>query len=630
MIGTAKSVPALEPLLVDPEVSPMALYALGYLEFPEACQAMHRALAKTTGVTQAGIINALANRRYQEAKPDLLPLLRSADSSVSSAAARALGRLGGPDAIAALQGVRAAASPELAATIDNALLQCAEDLAAAGSLDQASAIYESIRSSQPASTLQMAALRGLVLTRQSDATKLLVDAMRQGNAELAASAIAMIDLVKGSEATKTFVGLVKSLPSATQVLLLRALGNRRDSTASSAICEAVQNADVPVRIAALEALGKAGDAEAVTTLASAAATDGDVKRVARASLLLLPGAAVDQRLLELIDKGSEPVRVEAIDALAGRSVTKAMGPLLKICHDKQTLVRQAAIRAMGSLAAPSDLSALLQLVVQPESPDDRTLVVASVSRLLPRCADKDEAVTAILSLLDAAPAAAQPALVQLLGTTGSPQALPALRARVKDPSSDVQDAVVLALSEWPDASVLDDLLQIMESAKSAPRMEVAVKGFVRLANTSADPTEQFARVMQRVTQVSDKKVVLAGLGTQAQSPGAMELALAHLGRQRPWPHGWPGDRSYRLSTAGQPREGWPAKHSGAWSRRSTTRMCASGPWKCSMTWTSTKGTSCSGSLPDRTWRKARTEKLSIRRSSTRRSRRVPRTSNGSP
>ena len=43
----------------------------------------------------------------------------------------------------------------------------------------------------------MAALRGLVLTRQSDAAKLLVDAMRQGNAELAASAIAMIDLVQG-------------------------------------------------------------------------------------------------------------------------------------------------------------------------------------------------------------------------------------------------------------------------------------------------------------------------------------------------------------------------------------------------------------------------------------------------
>ena len=73
------------------------------------------------------------------------------------------------------------------------------------------------------------------------------------------------------------------------MLLLRALGNRRDSTASAAICEAVQSADEPVRIAALEALGKAGDAEAVTTLAAAAATDGDVKRVARASLLLVPG-----------------------------------------------------------------------------------------------------------------------------------------------------------------------------------------------------------------------------------------------------------------------------------------------------------------------------------------------------
>ena len=49
----------------------MAVYALGSLELPEACQALHRALDKTTGVTQAGIINALADHRFQEAKPEL-------------------------------------------------------------------------------------------------------------------------------------------------------------------------------------------------------------------------------------------------------------------------------------------------------------------------------------------------------------------------------------------------------------------------------------------------------------------------------------------------------------------------------------------------------------------------------
>ncbi|MHB8971362.1 MAG: HEAT repeat domain-containing protein [Pirellulaceae bacterium] len=390
VIGTASSVPGLEPLLVDPEVSPMAVYALGYLEAPEAGQAMQRALAKTSGATQAGIINALADRRYQEAKPDLLPLLGSADGLVAGAAARALGRLGGADALAALQGARAAASPELAVTIDNALLQSAEGLAAAGALDQAAAVYESIRISQPTPTLELAALRGLVLARPADAARLLVQAMGQDNAESAASAIAMIDLVPGPAATKAFVELVKSLPPASQVLLLRALGNRGDATASSAICEAARSTEEPVRIAALEALGKAGDAEAITTLTAAAAADGDAKRVARASLLLVPGAAVDQRLLALVDKSSEGVRVEAIDALAGRAVIQAMTPLLKTCHDEQAPVRQAAIRAVGFLAAPSDLPALLQLVVQPKSPDDRSLLVAAVGRLLARCADKDQ------------------------------------------------------------------------------------------------------------------------------------------------------------------------------------------------------------------------------------------------
>jgi hypothetical protein len=48
---------------------------------------------------------------------------------------------------------------------------------------------------------------------------------------------------------------------------------------------------------------------------------------------------------------------------------------------------------------------------------------------------------------------------------------------------------------------------------------------------SDDPTAMTMRVMQRVTQTNDKKLVLAGLGLTAESPEALQVALRHLDEQ---------------------------------------------------------------------------------------------------
>ncbi len=132
VIGTEKSIASLEKLLTDPEVSSMAVYALGRMESPQACESLHRALEKTSGIVQAGIINALADRRCQQAKPDLLKLLPSTDPDVARASVRALGKLGGADAVQALRVARQNASGELTLEIDNGLLEAADQLLCRG------------------------------------------------------------------------------------------------------------------------------------------------------------------------------------------------------------------------------------------------------------------------------------------------------------------------------------------------------------------------------------------------------------------------------------------------------------------------------------------------------------------
>jgi hypothetical protein len=107
VVGTRKSVAALEELLTDPDAAHAARIVLGRLEDPAALEALHRALQKTSGKLQAGILHTLADRRHRAAEPDCARLLASSDPDVTLAAARALGVLGGDQAVRALREARA-------------------------------------------------------------------------------------------------------------------------------------------------------------------------------------------------------------------------------------------------------------------------------------------------------------------------------------------------------------------------------------------------------------------------------------------------------------------------------------------------------------------------------------------
>ncbi|MBM4090575.1 MAG: hypothetical protein FJ276_14310, partial [Planctomycetes bacterium] len=365
VVGTAKCVPALEQRLLEDSVSHMAVYALGNLESLAACEALHRAMLKTGQLAQVGIINALADRGYEKAGPDIAALIASEDVRVASAAVRALGRLGGADAVKRLQAARDSASPALAADIDNSLLDCAERFLSGGKATEAADIYALLEQSARDPQLKLAALRGLLLSREDQAAGQLVQSIQAADAELACGAISFLNLVPGQEMTKAVVRLLPSLPDARQVLLLRALGERRDVTASPAIVAALGSGDTEVRVAALEALAGAGDASALPALLQAAAADGPGQPVARASLVLLNAAEIDRELLRLVDAGESAGRVEAIRALAGRGVADAVVPLLKLARTDNASIRRAALETLGKLAGEAHLEPLLQLAIEP-------------------------------------------------------------------------------------------------------------------------------------------------------------------------------------------------------------------------------------------------------------------------
>lgn len=158
-VGTAASVPALATLLPDEELSHMARYALERIPAPDAGGALRQVLSDTSGKLQIGIIASLGVRGEDTSVEPLGALLADKDQNVARAAARALGAIGSAAAVKAL--AAAHVSPATKPAIEDALLTCAERLAATGNASEAKSTCEWILKHQPSDQARAAAERGL-------------------------------------------------------------------------------------------------------------------------------------------------------------------------------------------------------------------------------------------------------------------------------------------------------------------------------------------------------------------------------------------------------------------------------------------------------------------------------------
>ena len=96
VIGDRTAVPALAPLLADPQLSHYARTALEPLPDRAADEALRAALGKVQGALLVGIVTSIGKRRDREAIAALEKLRHDPDTAVARAADGALARIRPP------------------------------------------------------------------------------------------------------------------------------------------------------------------------------------------------------------------------------------------------------------------------------------------------------------------------------------------------------------------------------------------------------------------------------------------------------------------------------------------------------------------------------------------------------
>ncbi|MBN2319212.1 MAG: HEAT repeat domain-containing protein [Acidobacteria bacterium] len=482
IIGSDRAVPVLQAMLSDDALNDMALYALQKIPGAEADKALVQALSAASGPTKTALIAAVGERESALAIPELVSLLERTEFAGS--AATALGSIGGAEAERALAKAYPAAQGDHKSAVAAAMLQCAEKAMTAKNTRAAARLYETLSADATlAVSLRKAAVMGRISAAGNRGAAILTDYLKGSDVEMQEAAIAGIRDVIEPDAIGPLCELMPGLPESSQIKLLAVLAGYPKERVLPAIIQTTRHNSSSVRVAAIKALESAGDHSAVPLLAEAAAkTRGPEQTAARRTLGALKGSTVDEAILELLTRNpSEEIREELILAAAERRTFSAKSAIAGFLSSASPGVRIQALRALRILGSPSDIPAVLNLLVETDSLSERTEAEITTAVLARKTADPDNRSNFVkLRLATEKRPEVSARLIGTLPQIGDNSALPFLRQALRNNDADVVDAAVRALSSWPTSVAREDVFKLAEEAQDETHRLLAIRGFVRI------------------------------------------------------------------------------------------------------------------------------------------------------
>jgi len=529
--GSQNAVPAVAPLLADKELSSWARIALEAIPGPEADAALREAAGKLQGRLLVGVINSIGVRRDAQAVDALAAKLKDADAEVASAAAVALGRIGGDQAGQALMQAMMEAPADVRSAAAEGCILCAESFLAQDKTVFAIRFYDAVCKANVPEQRVLEATRGAILARQSAGVPLLVEQLRSPNKGRFGIGLRTARELRGQEVTEALAAELERLDADRQPLLLLAIADRNDAAVLPAVLKAARGGSQKLRTAAVGVLAHLGNASSVPVLLDAAIdSDAELAQTAKATLARLPGRDVDTDLAARLPQAKGKTRQVLIELAGQRQIDEALGAIVQSTADADAGVRSAAVQAIGTIGGDKQAADLVKLLQKTQDSKERADIEKALLGVSGRGGQK--CVQYLLPLMQSGDSALRTIAVNSLAVAGGPEALAAVKAAINDKDEGVQDEAVRTLSTWPnnwpgDVGVAEPLLTLAKSGKKTSHQVLGLRGYLQYVQGDkklgdADKVARVKDLLPLANRPEEKRLAIAVLGTVPAS-SSLEL-----------------------------------------------------------------------------------------------------------
>ncbi len=536
IIGTKESIPVLKTLLSKEKTANIALYTLQRIHDSAVDRALRELLSDAPRNIKIGIINTLGERKDKNAVNDLEKLVYDTDQQIAESAVTALGKIADENAAKLLADARSKTDGKLRNLVLDAYLLCADSFFEKGNISRAAIIYQELYNNENTIHIRSAAFRGRVQTNIDDAPDIILSVLKRDNRELQSVAVGLLRELPGKPDLSAIIEELPNVSDLAQIQLLSAFAYRNESTARDAALEAVKHNDESVRVAALTALSKIGtDSDISLFVRVATEATGTDRQAARRSLDLLPDASVNQNIIDRISYSDPQVRAELVRSLGQRNAVSAINTLLNTAVDPDRSVRIESYKSLAIIAQPDNADKLIRMLIEEENNGVRNEAERTVVLVSQKIADVSNQAGPVLAQLPSVKNIdARSSLLEVLGRIGDASALPAIRKELNSDNPDSQEAAIHALSTWPNAQPLQELLNVVTATDNETHKILALRGYINLVRIrserpNVESIKLYMTAMEYATEVSEKRMVLSGLsGMWSGAVEALNIIAVYL------------------------------------------------------------------------------------------------------
>ena len=529
--GSEQVVPTLAPLLADAELSSWARIALEAIPGTAADAALRNALGTLKDRLLVGTINSIAVRRDVRAVGALVQKLDDSNADVASAAAVALGHIGGEKAATALTKSLADAPADVRSAAAQGCILCAEQLLARDKTAEAVKLYDTIRKANVPEQRHLKAIRGAILARRSAGIPLLIEQLRSPDKEKLGVGLRTARELPGRDVTEALAAELNRLESKRQPLLLLALADRSDSAVLPAVLKAAQGRSKELRITAINILIHLGDVSCVPILLDAAvAGDAELEKAATETLIRLGGKDVDSDLLARLAQAQGKQQRILIEIAGQRQISEAIPAVVASLGSTDAGIRGEAVETIGIIGQDGQAGDLVKLLQKTSNSSERASISKALLAIGGRCGAP--CIPHLRPLTRSSDGELHMIGLHALAVVGGPEPLTAVKSAVKSAEPAVQDEAVRILSTWPNNWPDDDaagkaLETLAKSAEKTSHKVLGLRGYLQYirGNKKLGSERKVARVKDALSYVKrpeERRQAIAVLG-EAPSASAMEL-----------------------------------------------------------------------------------------------------------
>jgi len=531
--GTEAAVPALAPLLADMELASWARIPLEAIPGPAPDAAFRKALGSLQGRLLIGTINSIGVRRDAQAIDALTQKLGDSNADIASAAAVALGHIGGDQATKALTQALSQAPVQVRSDVAIGCILCAEKYLADGKSAEAVKVYDTVRRADLPNQRHLEAIRGAILARGSDGVPLLVEQLESADKERLGIGLRAARELPGRDVTEALAAELNRLDANRRPLLLLALADRHDMAVLPTVLKAAQGGPKDLRITAIGILIRLGDVSCVPALLEATATgDAELEAAAVETIIRLPDKKVDADLLARLPQAKGKMRQTLIELAAQRQIAAALPAMVSSLQDSDAGIRGAAVEAVGILGQDPQAADLVKLLQKTTGSRERASIEKALLAVSGRCGVT--CIPHLLPLTQSSDNALHMIGLHALAIVGGPDALAQVKAAMESSDTAIQNEAIRILSTWPnnwpeDAEAGQTLLALAQSNATLSHKVLGLRGYLQYVrgNGKLSHDDKVARVKDLLPQIErpeEERLAIAVLGG-IPTRGALEMLM---------------------------------------------------------------------------------------------------------